>query len=73
MLYIGKRKDIDPATFATVTAESYTVVNVAASYKPNSTVEVFARLDNVFDEDYEEVLGFNTPGASAFGGLTINF
>ncbi|MCZ6628556.1 MAG: TonB-dependent receptor [SAR324 cluster bacterium] len=73
VLYIGKRKDIDPATFATVTAESYTVVNVAASYKPNSTVEVFARLDNVFDEDYEEVLGFNTPGASAFGGLTINF
>jgi len=73
MLYVGKRKDLDPNTFATVTADDYIVVNVATSFKLHDNVEVFARLDNVFDEDYQEVLGFNTPGFSAFGGVRATF
>lgn len=73
VLYVGERKDLDPNTFSTVTADDYVVVNVAASHKTNDNVEIFARIDNLFDEDYQEVLGFNTPGISAFGGVRIIF
>jgi len=47
--------------FTTVTADDYLVVNVAASFKTNENVEIFARIDNLLDKDYQEVLGFNTP------------
>ena len=73
VLYVGERKDLDPNTFATVTADDYVVVNVAASFKTEDNVEIFARIDNLLDKDYQEVLGFNTPGFSAFGGVRITF
>ncbi len=73
VLYIGERQDIDPVTFSTVTADAYTVVNVAASYKPNDTLKIFGRFDNLFDEQYEEVLGFNTSGFAVFAGVKLSF
>lgn len=56
-----------------VTLDSYTVVNVGGSFKVNDTVEVFGRIDNLFDHDYQEVYGFNTPGLTAFAGLKATF
>lgn len=56
-----------------VTLGGYTVVNVGGSFKVNETVEVFGRIDNLFDRDYQEVYGFNTPGLSAFAGLKATF
>ncbi len=71
--YVGERKDIDPNSFVTVTADDYTVVNLATSFQIRDNVEVFGRLDNLFDKEYQEVLGFNTPGFSAFGGVRATF
>ncbi len=73
VLYIGKRLDLDPVTFDTVTADDYMILNVAGAYRPLETLEVFLRIDNVFDREYQEVLGFNAPGFSAFGGVKIVF
>lgn len=56
-----------------VTLAGYTVVNVGGSFKVNETVEVFGRIDNLFDRDYQEVYGYNTPGLTAFAGMKATF
>lgn len=49
----------------------YTLVNVAANYRATDQVQVFARVDNLFDRRIEDPTGFLRPGLSAFAGLRI--
>ena len=35
------------------------------------SVEVFARVLNLLDKDYEEVLGYPSPGRTAFIGVRL--
>ena len=67
MAQIGERDDLDFATFPAtrVTLDSYTLVNLAAEYRFSSKVRLFARLENLLDEEYEDVLGY---GVQDFGG-----
>ncbi|MEE8112694.1 MAG: TonB-dependent receptor, partial [Acidobacteriota bacterium] len=73
VIYVGERQDIDPNTFSTVIADSYVVANLAGSVRVGNAVEIFARIDNLFDEEYQEVLGFNAPDRSAFAGVKWSF
>jgi vitamin B12 transporter len=52
-----------------VTLDDYWLVTAAASYKLQKGVEVFGRVENVLNDHYEEVYGYNTPGLAAFAGL----
>jgi vitamin B12 transporter len=56
-----------------VMLDSYTVVNAGASFWVTDNAQVFGRVENLFDEQYEEVFGFNTKGITGFLGLRINF
>jgi vitamin B12 transporter len=53
--------------------DPYTVVNLAASYELIDGVQAFARIENLFDEDYQEALGFTTAGRAAYGGVEVSF
>ena len=44
-----------------------------ARYKLQPGVEVFGRIENVFDADYQEVYGFETAGIAAYAGLKLTF
>ncbi len=57
----------------TVKLSSYWLVTLSAGYDLTSGVNVFARVTNLLDEDYEEIFGFQTPGRSAFAGIRVNF
>ena len=48
-------------------------MNLAAEYEVNRHVSVFARINNLTDEDYEEVFGFPALGRGAYGGFRVNF
>lgn len=72
-LYVGERKDLDPVTFETLDADDYQTVDIAASFRPIEDLRLFGRVENVFDEDYEDVLGFNAPGVGVFGGASYTF
>jgi vitamin B12 transporter len=48
-------------------------VDLRASYQLNDTFELYGRIDNLFDEDYQQILNFGTPGASVFGGVRATF
>lgn len=73
--YVGSRKDNDFSTFpaTTTTLKSYTLVGLNAKYALTKTVEVFARIENAFDEEYQEVFGYGTLGAAAYGGVKVVF
>jgi vitamin B12 transporter len=73
--YNGDTTDSDFSAFPTrtVTLKAYTLVNLAGSLKVNDTVELFARAENLMNEKYEEVYGFQTPGRAAYGGVRLRF
>jgi vitamin B12 transporter len=48
-------------------------VNLAADYDLGKGVTLFARIDNVFDERYENPTGFQRPGFGVFAGMRVNF
>jgi len=54
-------------------APGYTVVNVAANYKVDQNVDLFARVDNLFNLRYENPLGFQRPGIGAYGGMRLAY
>lgn len=49
------------------------VVNVAASYAFTSSIQGYVRAENVLNRDYEEILFFNTPVRSVYGGVRVSF
>lgn len=69
LIYTGSRSD--GATGETL--DAYTLVNLASSYQLNEHWTIFGRVDNLFDEDYEEVAGYGTAGLSAYAGITLNY
>jgi vitamin B12 transporter len=53
--------------------EDYAFVNVAAEYEINKCVSVFARVNNLTNEQYSEVFGFPALGRTAYGGVKVKF
>lgn len=73
--HTAARADLDWSSWPAerVDNPAYTKVDIVLSYKlienERRTLEVFGRVENLFDEDYEEVYGFSAPGFAAFGGI----
>jgi vitamin B12 transporter len=53
-------------------APGFTVVNIAGDYRLNDYTKMFARIDNLFDERYEDPTGFLRPGFAVYAGLRLN-
>lgn len=72
--YTGEQTDQDFSVFPSpyVTLDDYTLVNIAASYAASDTLTIYARAENLFDEDYENLFGFRTPGAGYYAGIRMN-
>lgn len=68
--YVGRRFS---AAKNTQQLGEYTLVNLIGSYDLTTKVQLFARLENLFDREYEEVSGYQTAGISAYGGVKITF
>jgi vitamin B12 transporter len=76
MQWVGSRKDTsarDDRGNKTGVLSGYYLVNIAGSYTPASQVELYCRLDNLFDQFYEEAWGYATPGRSAYAGVRYTF
>ncbi|WP_081532513.1 TonB-dependent siderophore receptor [Rhodovulum sp. P5] len=53
--------------------DDYTVVNLTLQHEVNDRLTLTARIDNLFDEDYQEIYGYDAPGRSVYAGLTARF
>lgn len=51
------------------TLDDYTVVNLSGSCDITDRFQIFARVDNLFDEYYEDAFSYATPGLSGYIGL----
>jgi len=51
----------------------HTLVGLGLSHAVTDSATAYVRVENLFDEDYETVGGFNTPGRAAFVGLRASF
>lgn len=75
--YSGKQLDnfFSPLTFTLNRVEipAYTVVDLAASWRLTRSLDLTARVSNLFDEQYEEILGFVRPGRAIYAGLRGRF
>lgn len=49
--------------------EGYVVTDVRASYGVTERLEIFGRIENLFDAEYETVFRYGQPGRAAFGGV----
>ena len=74
-VYNGQMKDFDFSVSPTrrVTLSDYIMVNAGADYQLTDTFQLFGRVENLLDQDYEEVYGFNTQGVTAFAGFKATF
>lgn len=68
VLFVSDRLDTGSKT-----APAYTLVNLAASVKLCEHVSIHGRIENLFNEQYQDVLGFNSPGIACFGGFKVEF
>lgn len=53
--------------------EDYALLDLSANYELNSQVQLFGRIENLADKEYLEIIGFNTPGRSAYLGARFSF
>ena len=75
--FTGKQYDafFDPNTFLSeqVELDSYTLLDLAGGWRINESLELIARITNLTDEAYEDVLGYSTRGRGYFGGIRGRF
>lgn len=65
----------DPVTFAPakVSLDGYGVLDFYISHQLLKNLSVFAAMQNITNEDYQEILGFNTRGRNARIGFNLEF
>jgi len=68
--YVGRSFD-DAANSYLLPA--YTLVDLRASYPVNERIEVYGRVENAFDDDYETVRNYGSPGRGAYVGVRGRF
>lgn len=73
--YLDKRRDTayakDSDGHAVDYLGAYTLVNLTLSYNLTKHMEIYGRIDNLFDEYYEECWSYATAGLSGYAGLKV--
>ncbi len=71
--YVGESEDKDFNTYPTqrVKLDAHTLVNLYASIKIFSNIELSGKIENLFDTQYEEILYYGTLGRSFYLGMGI--
>ena len=73
--FIGRRTDSDflfPPLGLT-SNPGYQEFNIAGSYRINAKATATARVDNLFNKAYQEILGFPALGRAAYVGMRFTF
>jgi vitamin B12 transporter len=70
--YVGDRNDTNSSTSPglPVVLGAYSVLDITLAYRYSPQLLLTARLDNVTDETYQTVYGYNQQPRSLYAGLT---
>lgn len=72
---VNARAGLDTAvsSFATNPLDDYVVVDASMGYAVTEEVEVYVRIDNIFDEQYQTSPGYGTSDRAFFAGVRARF
>ncbi|MFD1611766.1 TonB-dependent receptor plug domain-containing protein [Sphingomonas tabacisoli] len=56
-----------------VRLDGYALADLRASYPVSDRFELYGRVENLFDEKYQTVLGYGTQGRAAYAGLRFRY
>ena len=65
------RSQADSIDTGNVAIEDFGVFDLTASYQITDAVRIYARFENMFDEQYQEIIDYNAADAAAYVG--VNF
>ena len=71
--HIGASTDINFDTFETVKLQSYLLVDLRASLPITKSVELYGRIENLFDDRYETAFRYGQPGRAAYAGVRLSY
>ena len=73
LAYAGKRTDVDFDLFPapTVTLDDYLLASLRVGYRVSESVELFGRIEYAGDAEYQDVVGYDTPGRAVYAGLRL--
>lgn len=71
--YNGSTFDNEFINFGRTRLDAYTLVNLGGDFKISDAVQVYARVENLLDETYEEVFTYKTAGRGAYAGVRFSF
>lgn len=74
LAYVGVHTDTDFNNFPyeDVRLGSYWLANARLAYAIRPGIEIFARGSNLFNQHYQDVLGYHTEGRAIYGGVRIS-
>ena len=53
--------------------DDFEVLDITASFTLTQSIEIYARIENAFDEDYQEILDYNSPERASYIGIRASF
>lgn len=71
-IFVGRVFDSSIPT-GDVELDPYALFNASATWRPDKRVELFLAVDNLFNESYEQFVGFPAPGIAPRGGVKLTF
>ena len=71
--YSGFRADTDADQFTRSYYDGYWVARLTTSYRLSETWQAFGRMENAFNNQYEEPTGFAQPPRAIYAGLRARF
>ncbi|HEX2763687.1 MAG TPA: TonB-dependent receptor [Allosphingosinicella sp.] len=75
LAYVGSRTDTDFDRFPAqrVTLGDYMLASAIVSWRVAPPIEIYLRVENAFDAEYQDAVGYNTPGRTVHAGLRLRF
>jgi vitamin B12 transporter len=71
--YRASRDAIDSAGLPLLHLDDFAVVDLSANFNITDQFQIYGRLENALDEDYQEIVGYNTAGSAAYIGFRLGF
>jgi vitamin B12 transporter len=73
LAYVGERSDVDNDLFPAprVILDDYVLASLRLAYRLTEAIELFARVDNLGGADYQDLVGYETPGRTVHAGLRL--
>jgi vitamin B12 transporter len=75
LAYVGERGDTDFDLFParSVRLDDYMLASLRLGWRISRALEAYVRAENAFDARYQDVVGYRTPGRTAYAGLRFRF